>query len=90
MVIKVIRPGEGFVTGGACERNISYVSPLVTLQLRRLEEGLVSIGTYNFSKLLKTVQNKVSYFLTVCKLKNFIQDKTQPLQVLNIDCCLDI
>ena len=67
MVIKLIRPGERFVTGGVCERNISYVIPLVTLQLRRLEEGSVTIGTYTFLKLLKTAQNKVGYFLTVCK-----------------------
>ena len=33
VVIKVIRPVEGSVTGGAFERNISYVSPMVTLQL---------------------------------------------------------
>ena len=67
VVIKVIRPGEGFITGGACERNMSYVSPLVTLQLRRLEEGSVTIGTYNIFKLLKIAQNKVGNFLTVCK-----------------------
>ena len=45
MCVKVTGMGEELVTGGAFDRPISCVCPLVTLLMNILREGLVTLET---------------------------------------------
>ena len=45
VVDQAARLGEGLVTGGADEGFISCVCPLVNLEVTRLRESLVTLGT---------------------------------------------
>ena len=44
VIVQATGMGEGFVTGGAGEGLVSRVCPLVTLQVTRLRESLVTLG----------------------------------------------